>query len=109
MNEQDERDDQRRASEGAPLAASDPERLATERAEEEDHRTIQRNQDLEKQPPLFERLAAWFRKGAPAPTRDSKATEKTRGLVLLGVTAVGCLFLFFGLFTTDSDSTKKAR
>ena len=109
MNEQDERDDQRRASEGAPLAASDPERLATDRTDEEDHRTIQRNQDLEVQPSFFERLAAWFRKGAPAPTRDSKATEKTRGLVLLGVTAVGCLFLFFGLFTTDSDSTKKAR
>ena len=79
MNEQDKRDDQRRESEDAPFAASDPERLATERAEEEDNRTIQRNQDPEEQPPFFERLAAWFRKGAPAPTRDSKATEKTRG------------------------------
>ena len=109
MNEQDERDDQRRASEGAPLSASDPERLATDRTEEGDYRTIQRNQDLEERPAPFERLAAWFRKDAPAPTRDSKATEKTRGLVLLGVTTIGCLFLFFGLFTTDSDSTKKAR
>lgn len=109
MNEHDERDDQRRASEGAPLLASDPERLATETAGEEDHRIIERNQDPEGKPPFFERLVAWLRKDAPAPTRDSKATEKTRGLVLLGVTGVGCLFLFFGLFTTDSDSTKKAR
>jgi len=94
MNEQDKRDDQRRASEGAPLLADDPQRLATERPEEEDLLTIQRNQDLEVQPSFFERLAAWFRKDAPAPTRDSKTTEKTRGLVLLESPRLDAYFYF---------------
>jgi len=109
MNEQDERDDQRQEREGESLVAGDPGRLATEPVGEEDGRTVQKNQKPEEERPLGERLAAWLRRDAPAPTRDSKATEKTRGLVLLGVTAVGGFFLFFGLFTTDSDSTKTAR
>jgi len=109
MNEQDERDDQRQEREGESLVAGDAARLATETEGEVDGRTVQKNQEPEEERPFGERLAAWLRRDAPAPTRDSKATEKTRGLVLLGVTAVGGFFLFFGLFTTDSDSTKTAR
>lgn len=109
MNEQDERDDQRQEREGESLVAGDPARLATEAVGEEDGRTVQENQEPEEERPFGERLAAWLRRDTPEPTRESKATEKTRGLVLLAVTAVGGFFLFFGLFTTDSDSVKKAR
>lgn len=106
MNEPNERDSQRREREDAQRVAGDPERLATEA---KGGRTVQQDQDSDEARPFGERLAAWLRRDAPEPTRDSKAREKTRGLVLLGVTAVGGFFLFFGLFTTDSDSTKAAR
>jgi hypothetical protein len=57
----------------------------------------------------FNRLADRLQPKETPQTRDAKSTEKTRGLVLLGLTAVGGIFLFFGLFTTDIDSSKKAR
>lgn len=57
----------------------------------------------------FTRLADRLQPKETSQTRDAKSTEKTRGLVLLGLTAVGGIFLFFGLFTTDIDSSKKAR
>jgi hypothetical protein len=55
---------------------------------------------------FFDRVRARF--AAPA-NRDSKSTERTRGLVVLVGASVACLFLFVGMFTTDADSTKKSR
>lgn len=43
------------------------------------------------------------------PSREAKSGERTRGLVILAGTTIACLFLFFGLFTTDSQSTHKER
>jgi len=43
------------------------------------------------------------------PSREAKSGERTRGLVILAGTTIACLFLFFGLFTTDSQSTRKER
>ncbi len=63
----------------------------------------------EEQRGWFTRLADRLQPKETPQTRDAKSTEKTRGLVLLGLTAVGGIFLFFGLFTTDIDSSKKAR
>lgn len=57
----------------------------------------------------FSRLTDRLQPKETPQTRDAKSTEKTRGLVLLGLTAIGGIFLFFGLFTTDIDSSKKAR
>ncbi|MBN9659269.1 MAG: TrbI/VirB10 family protein [Acidobacteria bacterium] len=42
-------------------------------------------------------------------SRDAKSGERTRGLVILTGTAIACIFLFFGLFTTDSSSNRKDR
>jgi hypothetical protein len=63
----------------------------------------------EEQRGWFTRLADRLQPKETPQSRDAKSTEKTRGLVLLGLTAVGGIFLFFGLFTTDIDSSKKAR
>lgn len=63
----------------------------------------------EEQRGWFTRLADRLQPKEAPQTRDAKSTEKTRGLVLLGLTALGGIFLFFGLFTTDIDSSKKAR
>ena len=63
----------------------------------------------EEQRGWFTRLADRLQPKETPQTRDAKSTEKTRGLVLLGLTAVGGIFLFFGIFTTDIDSSKKAR
>ena len=43
------------------------------------------------------------------PSREAKSGERTRGLVILAGTTIACLFLFFGLFTTDSQTTRKER
>ena len=43
------------------------------------------------------------------PSREAKSGERTRGLVILAGTTIACLFLFLGLFTTDSESTRKER
>lgn len=65
--------------------------------------------ETEEQRGWFSRLTERLQPKEAPQTRDAKSTEKTRGLVLLGLTAVGGIFLFFGLFTTDIDSSKKAR
>ena len=43
----------------------------------------------------------------PEPSRDAKSSERTRGLVILAGASLACLFLFFGLFTTDSSTNRK--
>ena len=57
---------------------------------------------------VMERLAARFRR-APESAREQKSGDRVRGAVILGATAVGCLFLFFGLFTTTTDPSNKER
>ena len=56
----------------------------------------------------IEALAARFQRPAES-ARDHKAGDRLRGALILGVTTIGCLFLFFGLFTTTTDSSKKER
>ena len=56
----------------------------------------------------IEALAARFQRPAES-ARDHKAGDRLRGALVLGVTTIGCLFLFFGLFTTTTDSSKKER
>ena len=56
----------------------------------------------------LEEFAARFKK-APESAREQKSGDRLRGAVILGATAVGCLFLFFGLFTTTTDPSKKER
>lgn len=53
-------------------------------------------------------FAARFRRPAES-AREQKAGDRLRGALILGATVIGCLFLFFGLFTTTSDSAKKER
>lgn len=54
----------------------------------------------------FAQFAARFTK-PPESSRDAKSGERTRGLVILAGTTIACLFLFFGLFTTDSGANKE--
>ena len=56
----------------------------------------------------FAQFAALFTK-PPESSRDAKSGERTRGLVILAGTTIACLFLFFGLFTTDSGANRKER
>ncbi|MCX6626055.1 MAG: hypothetical protein NTW28_00295 [Candidatus Solibacter sp.] len=56
----------------------------------------------------FEDLAARFRRPKES-ARDHKAGDRLRGALILAATAIGCVFLFFGLFTTSTDSSKKER
>lgn len=56
----------------------------------------------------FEELTARFRRSRES-ARDQKAGDRLRGTLILAATAIGCLFLFFGLFTTTTDSSKKER
>ncbi len=56
----------------------------------------------------FEKLAERFT-GPRESAREQKSGDRLRGAVILGATAIGCIFLFFGLFTTTSDPTKKER
>ncbi|MFN7544757.1 MAG: hypothetical protein ACK5TN_18405 [Acidobacteriota bacterium] len=72
-----------------------------DRAEEPDSRDEEASEES-----FFDRVRARF--AAPA-SRDSKSTERTRGLVVLVGASVACLILFVGMFTTDADSTKKSR
>src|SRR5262245_4188591 len=46
---------------------------------------------------------------APDTSREAKSGERTRGLVILAGTTMVCIFLFFGLFTTDSTTNRKER
>ena len=55
------------------------------------------------------RILSRFRRPAGEARRESKMIERTRALVLLVGGAVGCLLLFFALFTTDGESSRKER
>jgi hypothetical protein len=65
-------------------------------------------QDEEPQQGLWAQIRARLNK-PPDSGRDGKSVERTRGLVMLAGTAIVCIFLFFGLFTTDSSTTRKER
>ncbi len=56
----------------------------------------------------IEAFAARFRRPAES-ARDQKSGDRLRGALILVATAIGCLFLFFGLFTTTTDSSKRER
>ena len=64
--------------------------------------------EAEPRPNRLAQLARQFSRPAEA-SREAKSGERTRGLVILAGTTIACLFLFFGLFTTDSESTRKER
>src|SRR5712691_8877651 len=55
----------------------------------------------------IEEFTARFRR--PPESRDQKSGDRLRGALILAATALGCLFLFFGLFTTTSDPSKRER
>jgi hypothetical protein len=54
----------------------------------------------------IEAFAARFRRPAEL-TRERQSGDRVRGALILVGTAIGCLFLFFGLFTTATDPSKK--
>jgi hypothetical protein len=56
----------------------------------------------------IEAFAARFLRPAES-TREQKSGDRLRGALILVGTAIGCLFLFFGLFTTTTDPSKKER
>ena len=56
----------------------------------------------------IEEFAARFRRPVES-ARDQKSGDRLRGALILVATAIGCLFLFFGLFTTTSDPSKRER
>lgn len=94
-----------------------PHEAASEDATEPLHSEVERDQaepmargDVDDAPieTAMQRLAARFRR-APESAREQKSGDRVRGAVILGATAVGCLFLFFGLFTTTTDPSKKER
>jgi hypothetical protein len=60
------------------------------------------------EPGLWAQLKSSLNK-RPNPSRQTKSVERTRGLVILAGTAIVCIFLFFGLFTTDSSTNRKER
>jgi hypothetical protein len=64
--------------------------------------------EAEPRPNRLAQLARQFSRPSEA-SREAKSGERTRGLVILAGTTIACLFLFFGLFTTDSESTRKER
>jgi hypothetical protein len=93
---------------------NEEERTEPEVVEEESERDVHDDRAEEPDSPdeaaseesFFDRVRARF--AAPA-SRDSKSTERTRGLVVLVGASVACLFLFVGMFTTDADTSKKPR
>jgi len=86
--------------EGERLPEQVPEPLATSVAE-----------PLEDGEPPRGRLAQLVARFSrpPESSREAKSGERTRGLVILAGTTIVCIFLFFGLFTTDSSTTRKER
>ncbi len=91
-----------RPDEGQAPVANDPKAPAGEQGLEEELEQLE--------PPkvsLLDRLRARF--SASSQSRELKSSERTRGLVILAGASLACLFLFFGLFTSDAGSTKKAR
>jgi hypothetical protein len=93
---------------------NEEERTESEVVEEQSERNVHDDRPEELDSPdeaasqesFFDRVRARFT--APA-SRDSKSTERTRGLVVLVGASVACLFLFVGMFTTDADTSKKPR
>src|SRR5262245_35591367 len=67
-------------------------------------------ESTEEEPPpgKFAQFLARLKK-PEKPRRDSKSNDRMRGLVILLGATVACLFLFFGLFTTESGSDRKER
>ena len=65
-------------------------------------------EEPEVKPSRLEQLVARLRRPSDQP-REVKTTERTRALVILVVTSVACLFLFIGLFTTDSATSRRER
>lgn len=65
-------------------------------------------EEEEPQQGRFARLAKHLARPSE-PSREAKSGERTRGLVILAGTTIACVFLFFGLFTTDSATTRKER
>jgi hypothetical protein len=67
-------------------------------------------ESTEEEPPQgkFAQFLARLRK-PEKPSRDAKSNDRMRGLVILLGATVACLFLFFGLFTTESGSSRKER
>ena len=70
--------------------------------------SIEPNQESELRPSLWAQLRAHLTR-PPSLNREVKSVERTRGLVILVGTAIVCVFLFFGLFTTDSSTNRKER
>ncbi|MCC6591040.1 MAG: TrbI/VirB10 family protein [Bryobacterales bacterium] len=91
---------------GDPIDAGDPLHPAVK----ENSVEAEPGDDAESHPldSPWERLTARFRR-TPESAREQKSGDRVRGAVILGATAVGCLFLFFGLFTTTTDPSKKER
>lgn len=105
MKENNGADDLKQAGEGASKA----ERQVPATPEpEETAATV--DATVEEEPPqgrLAKFLAALKEK--PAQTRESKADDRLRGLVILTGATVACLFLFFGLFTSESGAKLRER
>lgn len=70
--------------------------------------SVEPDQDDEPPRSLLTQLRAYLSR-PPRLSREVKSTERTRGLVILAGTAIVCVFLFFGLFTTDSNTSHKER
>ncbi len=74
----------------------------------EDVAAAELEEEPEAKPSRLQQLAARLRPSTDPP-REAKATERTRALVILVITSIACLFLFIGLFTTDSASGQRER
>ncbi len=96
---------------------SSEERIAKAAAQEPPPRTVDTRREEaapagEEVEPDRGRLAgilARLRRPTGETGRESKTVERTRALVLLVGGTVGCLLLFFALFTTDGESSRKER
>ena len=99
------RDEKLAHGSGEPAAASEPnpdpnaQPAAVIPADEPEETTVKGR---------IEEFAARFRRPVES-ARDQKSGDRLRGALILVATAIGCLFLFFGLFTTTTDSSKKER
>jgi hypothetical protein len=99
------RDEKLAHGSGEPAAASEPnpdpnaQPAAVIPADEPEETTVKGR---------IEEFAARFRRPVES-ARDQKSGDRLRGALILVATAIGCLFLFFGLFTTTTDSSKRER
>src|ERR1700731_371071 len=99
------RDEKLAHESGEPAAASEPnpdpnaQPAAVTPADEPEETTVKGR---------IQEFAARFRRPVES-ARDQKSGDRLRGALILAATAIGCLFLFFGLFTTTSDPSKRER